>query len=104
MMRSEKEHNPKAIQLIAWPHITNSLGTWPHFSNNGAIIFFYFFDPLGRLLTNLDLLPTTKIGLATTLSTIVIEKSFQTTNLLLKSTYMYMMLIRTALGSVSGIP
>ena len=25
----------KAIQLIAWPHDTNSLETWPHFSNNG---------------------------------------------------------------------
>ena len=69
MIRSEKERNPKAIQLIAWHHDTNSLGTWPHFSNNGPIIKNNFFDPLalGRLPTNLDLLPTTKNGLATTL-------------------------------------
>ena len=46
MIRSEKEHNPKAIQLIAWPHDTNSLETW---------------------------LPTTKFGLATTLHVISVE-------------------------------
>ena len=48
MIRSEKEHNPKAIQLISWPHDTNSLETW---------------------------LPTTKFGLAITL--LVIPENLQ---------------------------
>ena len=57
-----------AVQLIAWPYDTNSLETRPHFSNNGPQINMNnCVDPLalGRLPTKFDLLPTTKLGLAT---------------------------------------